>query len=98
MRRILAAPVDQPEEEEVAAKLTEAPPEVPASVEVESEEAESGPPADKEPDSPDTAPMRRGDYIPASGSSSIREMKPRGTFYGGTPSRPPAEIHTFFAV
>jgi len=84
------APVDQPEEE-VAAKLTEAPLEVAAPVEVESEEAASAPPADKEPDSPGTAPMRRDDYIPASGSSSIREMKPRGTIYGGTPSRPPAE-------
>ncbi|MBT6155757.1 MAG: translation initiation factor IF-2 [Planctomycetaceae bacterium] len=82
------APDEQPEED-VAAKLTEAPPEIP--VEVAPEEAAPAPPADKETDDPNTAPMRRDDYIPASGSSSIREMKPRGTIYGGTSNRPPAE-------
>lgn len=78
---------------DVAAKLSEAPPEVsaPAPVGVVPDATATSPSADEKPAAPGLAPMRRDDYIAASGSSSIREMKPRGTVYGGGPARPPVE-------
>lgn len=85
----IASPDDVPEE--VATELTEAPPEVAAEIEVAPDATKSSSPADEKSADPGLAPMRRDDYIPASGSSSIREMKPRGTVFDGGSARSPAE-------
>lgn len=85
------APVEEPEisappePPEVAAKGDDSSPPAPP---------EAPPAAADEPDEvaqPDLAPIKRDDYIPASGSSSIREMKPRGTISGGSKGRSAAE-------